>query len=332
MKPKVIISSQLRSEVKESLGKLLNDVADVLFLTDWTSNESLREVKDAEALVPLHEYVNEQLLSHTPKLKVVSRFGVGYDRIDVEACTKRGIYVTHTPNVLSRAVAELTFALMLCLSRRIIDADRYVRTEWAKAGRSTLPLREDLAGKTLGIIGLGRIGTEVARRAKAFEMKIVYYDKLRRPDVERELGAEYVSLDELLRTSDFVSIHVPLTPETTSLIGEEELKKMKKTAYLINTSRGPVIDEKALCRALREHWIAGAGLDVFAVEPLPLDSPLIKMKNVVLTPHMATHTVETRRRMISVVAEDVRRVLTGKPPLNPVPEQKGKIFTKEAAG
>jgi len=332
LKPKVIISSQLRSEVKESLGKLLNDVADVLFLTDWTSNESLREVKDAEALVPLHEYVNEQLLSHTPKLKVVSRFGVGYDRIDVEACTKRGIYVTHTPNVLSRAVAELTFALMLCLSRRIIDADRYVRTEWAKAGRFTLPLREDLAGKTLGIIGLGRIGTEVARRAKAFEMKIVYYDKLRRPDVERKLGAEYVSLDELLRTSDFVSIHVPLTPETTSLIGEEELKKMKKTAYLINTSRGPVIDEKALCRALREHWIAGAGLDVFAVEPLLLDSPLIKMKNVVLTPHMATHTVETRRRMISVVAEDVRRVLTGKPPLNPVPEQKGKIFTKEAAG
>ena len=330
MKPKVIISTQLRSRIREALGKLLSDVAEVRFLTDWTSSDSLKEIRDAEALIPLHEYVDEKLLSHASKLKVVSRFGVGYDRIDVEACTKRGIYVTHTPGVLSRAVAELTFALMLCLSRRILEADRYVRREWAKAGRATLPLREDLAGKTLGIIGLGRIGTEVARRGKAFEMKIIYYDKVRRYDVERDLEAEYVSFDELLKTSDFVSIHVPLTPETTSLIGEKELKKMKKTAYIINTSRGPVIDEKALCRALEEKWIAGAGLDVFAEEPLPSDSPLIRMKNVVLTPHMATHTIETRRLMMHTVVEDVRRVLAGKAPLNPVPEQKGKIFTKAA--
>ena len=331
MKPKVIISAKLRSEVREFLREFLDDVADSLSLDDWRSSESLREIRDAEALIPLHEFIDEELLSHAPKLKVVSRFGVGYDRVDVEACTKRGIYVTYTPGVLSRAVAELTFALMLCLSRRIIEADRYVRTEWAEAGRAALPLRMDLAGKTLGIIGLGRIGREVARRAKAFEMKIVYYDKIRRQDLEKDLGVEYVSLNELLEHSDFVSIHVPLTPETTRLIGEEELRKMKKTAYIINTSRGPVIDEKALCRALREHWIAGAGLDVFEKEPLPLDSPLVKMRNVVLTPHMATHTVETRRLMASTVAENVRRVLTGKPPLTPVPEQKGRIFTKKTA-
>ena len=329
MKSKVIISAVIRSQIREMIRNLLNDIADVISLLNWTSSEFLREAEDAEALIPLHEDINEKLLSHAPRLKVVSRFGVGYDRVDVEACTRRGIYVTHTPNVLSRAVAELTFALMLCLSRRIIEADRYVRTEWAKAGRPTLPLRGDLAGKTLGIIGLGRIGMEVARRAKAFEMRIVYYDKIRRRDMEEELGAEYLSLNDLLRVSDFVSIHVPLTPETTSLIGEEELKKMKKTAYLINTSRGRVIDEEALCRALEEEWIAGAGLDVFSEEPLPLDSPLIKMENVVLTPHMATHTVETRSLMASTVAEDVRRVLIGKTPLNPVPEQRGMIFPRK---
>ena len=329
LKPKVVISAKLRSKVREALKNLLNEIADIYVLNDWTNERSLQELKDAEALVPLHEEINEKLLSRMPKLRIVARFGVGYDRVDVEACTKRGIYVTHTPNVLSNAVAELTLALMLCLSRRIIEADRYVRTEWAKANRSTLPLREDLYGKTLGIIGLGRIGTEVARRAKAFGMRIVYYDKIRRRNAELELGVEYLSLDKLLRISDFVSLHVPLTPETASLIGEEELEKMKKTAYLINTSRGRVIDEEALCRALEKHQIAGVGLDVFSEEPLPLDSPLIKMKNVVLTPHMATHTVETRSLMVHTVAEDVRRVLIGKAPLNPVPEQKDVILTRK---
>ncbi len=326
MKAKVIISDIIRRQIIDYIRTLLEDIAEVISLSDWRSIGSLQIIRDADALIPLHERIDENLLSETHRLKIVARLGVGYDRIDVEACTKRRIYVTHTPNVLSNAVAELTFALMLCLSRRMIEADRYVRTEWAKAGRPTLPLREDLAGKTLGIIGLGRIGTEVARRAKAFKMRIVYYDKVRRKNVEEELGAEYLSIDELLSTSDFVSIHVPLTPETTLLIGEKELRRMKKTAYLINTSRGLVIDEKALCRALEEHWIAGAGLDVFSREPLPLDSPLVKMKNVVLTPHMGTHTVETRRLMASMVAEEIRRVLTGKAPLNLVPEQRGIRF------
>ena len=326
MKPRVIISSIIRDQTRESLKELIRDLADVLYLTDWKESDSIRRLREAAALVPLHEEVDEELLSHTPRLKIVARLGVGYDRIDVEACTRRGVYVTHTPRVLSNAVAELTIGLMLCLSRRIVTADRYVRTEWAEAGRPTLPLGEDLYGKTLGIIGLGRIGTEVARRAGAFGMRIIYYDKIRRLEIERELGAKYMSLEDLLRMSDFVSIHVPLTPETSFLIGEEELRKMKETAYIINTSRGKVIDEEALCRALERGWIRGAGLDVFSAEPLPLESPLIRMDNVVLTPHMGTHTVETRRLMVITVAEDIRRVLTGKPPLNPVPEQRGKVF------
>ena len=326
LKPKVVISYGFRNEVIEEFKRRLSDIAEVIPLPEWMSSESLREIRNAEVLVPLHEFVGEALLEHAPRLKAVSRFGVGYERIDVEACTRRGVYVTHTPGILSHAVAELTLALMLCLSRRMMEADRYVRTKWAMDGRTTIPLGNDLQGKTLGIIGLGRIGIEVARRAKAFNMQVIYYDKMRRLEAEENLGVRYVSLKHLLETSDFVSLHVPLTPETRHLIGERELRMMKKTAYLINTSRGAVVDEKALCRALREGWIAGAGLDVFYEEPVPLDNPLLKMENVVLTPHMATHTVETRQLMVAAVTEDIRRVLSGKPPLNLVPEQREKRF------
>ncbi len=316
----------MRTKTLQLIESLLEDVAEVLFLSPWTTDKFLEEVKDAEALIAFHEPVNQELLDHAPKLKIVSRFGVGYDRLDVEACTAMEVYVTNTPGVLSHAVAELTIALMLSLSRRIPVADRYVRTEWGKPGTPLLPLRHDVAGKTLGIIGLGRIGYEVARRAKAFDMKIVYYDEVRNGKAEKDLQVQYQPLVDLLRTSDFVSVHVPLTAETTHFIGERELRLMKETAYLINTSRGPVVDEHALCRALRESWIEGAGLDVFTQEPLPLCSPLIELENVVLTPHMGTHTVETRRLMASAVVGDIKRALTGKVPLNLVPEQRGKVF------
>lgn len=326
MRSKVISSSKMRQSTLESFDSLLKEVAEVRFLHPWTTDEFLEEVKDAQALIAFHESVDQELLDQAPKLKIVSRFGVGYDKVDVEACTARGVYVTYTPGVLSRAVAELTIALMLSLSRRIPVADRYVRTEWGKPGTPLLPLRHDVAGKTLGIIGLGRIGYEVARRAKAFDMKIVYYDPVRNKNAEEDPKIQHRALDDLLKTSDFVTVHVPLTPETTHLIGKKELRLMKKTAYLINTSRGPVVDEKALGRALKESWIAGAGLDVFTQEPLPLDSPLIELENVVLTPHMGTHTVETRRLMISAIVEDIKRALAGEVPLNLVPEQRGKVF------
>lgn len=329
MKPKVLTStSRVNPEILDLYETSLKDMADVRFSSFQMTDEFLKELRDAEALVVTLESIGEEMIKHAPKLKIVARYGVGYDNIDIEACTKREIYVSYTPGVLSKAVAELTMGLMLCLSRGLIRADKRVRTEWNKPNVAQPPFGTDLVGKTLGIIGLGRIGYEVARRAKAFEMNLVYYDQVRREDLEKELGIKYMGFDELLRDSDFVTLHIPLIPETSFLIGERELRLMKKTAYLINTSRGAVIDEKALCKALQESWIAGAGLDVFTKEPLPLESPLTKLENAVLTPHIGTYTSETRRAMALSVIENVRKVLSGKTPLTPVPEQRGKTFRK----
>jgi len=328
LKPKVLISTSIQPDVLKALETLLSDVAEVRFVAPSLNHEFLNELEGAAALIPLNESIGEEMLNHAMKLKAVSRLGVGYDKVDIEACTKRSIYITHTPGVVSRAVAELTMGLMLCLSRKILISDRYVRSEWAKPDRIMLPLREDLAEKTLGIIGLGRIGQGVARRAKAFDMNLVYYDKVRNEKAENELGIRYLWLDDLLRESDFVSVHVPLTPETKGLIGARELRLMKKTAYLINTSRGQVVDEEALCHALDQSRIAGAGLDVYAKEPLPFDSPLSKMENVVLTPHMGTHTVETRSLMVLSAVDNIKKVLVGEVPPNVVPEQRGRTFEK----
>ncbi|MEM2110457.1 MAG: D-glycerate dehydrogenase [Candidatus Bathyarchaeia archaeon] len=323
MKPKVIVSDKINKECKEII-ESLNDVAQAKFTSFSNTKEFLGELEDAAGLLVVLEPVNEELLRFAPKLKIVARYGVGYDTVDVEACTKRGIYVTHTPSVLSHAAAEFTIGLIICVSKGIVLADHYVRTEWAKADKTQLHMGVDLIGKVLGIIGLGRIGYEVALRAKAFGMKLVYYDEIRKPEAEKELNIQYMNLNDLLKTSDFVTIHVPLTAKTQSFIGEKELRLMKHSAYLVNTSRGPVVDETALCKALKESWIAGAGLDVFMKEPLPFENPLIKMKNVVLTPHMATYTIETRRAIASVCVENIRKVLLGEVPPNPVPEQKGK--------
>ncbi|RLG97103.1 D-glycerate dehydrogenase [Candidatus Bathyarchaeota archaeon] len=306
----------------------LNDVADVVFGPFKSRGELLEAVRDVDALVAGVTPIDRELLENAPKLKVVARFGVGYDSVDVEECTKRRIYVTYTPNALSDAVADLTMGLIICLARRILQADRYVRNEWAKPGSPKFPLGRDLSGKVLGIIGLGRIGSAVARRAKAFNMKIIYYDILRRENLEKSLGAIYVDFDSLLGTSDFISVHVPLTEATRGLIGERELKKMKSSSYLVNTSRGAVVDEEAVCRALEEGWIAGAALDVFVKEPLPFDSPLIRLENVILTPHIGSAAEETRRRMAQMDVINVRSVLKGEPPPNPVPEQKGLIFRR----
>lgn len=319
MKPKVVVSFRTCEDIFGSL----SDIADVRFCPSSNKEEFLRELKEAEALVTGGELIDEELLDNAPKLRIVARFGVGYDTIDLEACTKRGIYVTHTPRVLSSAVAELTIGLILCLSRRILQADRYVRTRWGKGSR--FPSGIDIQGKTLGIVGLGSIGSAVAQRAKAFEMKIAYYDLIRRRDLEESLGARFMELDDLLGISGFVTIHLPLTSSTRGLIGERELKLMRKDAYLINTSRGAVLDENALYKALREGWIAGAALDVFAKEPVPRDNPLLELGNVVLTPHIGSATLETRGKMAEVDVENVRRVLQGDTPPDLVPEQKGKI-------
>ena len=328
LKPKVMVSPGVGADNPGLIEEKLGDLAEIVFCTFRKPEDISEEVRDVEAIILLLEPINDTVLNNFPNLKVIARYGVGYDNVDVEACTRRGIYVTHTPGILSHAVAELTVGLMLCLSRGLINADKYVRTEWAKPNRVRLRMGIDLYGKTLGIIGLGRIGYEVAVRAKSFGMKIVYYDVERKVDAERNLGVKYVDLETLMMESDFVSVHVPLTSQTRGLIGERELRLMKPTAYLINTSRGPVIDENALCKALREGWIAGAGLDVFVEEPLPLESPLINMENVVLTPHIGTYTVETRRAMALMCIENVRAVLMGEVPPNLVPEQKGMIFKR----
>jgi glyoxylate reductase len=330
LRPKIMVSSGIRTDNPGLFEEELSSIANVIFSTFRKDEEPPEEIKDVDAMILALEPIDEHMLKYFPKLRIIARYGVGYDTVNVEACMRRGIYVTHTPGILSHAVAELTIGLMLCLSRRLIQADNYVRTMWAKPERSILPIGIDLHGKTLGIVGLGRIGYEVAVRAKAFNMKIIYNDVERKSEAEKVLEAQYVDLETLLKSSDFVSIHVPLTPQTRGLISERELRLMKRTAYIINTSRGPVIDEDALCRALREGWIAGAGLDVFSKEPLPLNSPLINMENVVLAPHIGTYTRETRRAMALMCIENVRSALSGNIPPNLVPEQKGKIFKRDS--
>lgn len=252
-------------------------------------------------------------------MRIISQYAVGYDNIDVECATKQGIYVTNTPGVLTDATAELAWTLILATARRIVEADVFVRWgEWWRKGTGWHPkmmLGTQVTGKTLGIIGMGRIGRAVAKKAKGFDMKILYYDIFRLPEeLEKQLGAKYVDLDTLLAESDIITIHTPLTKDTYHLINEERLKKMKKGAILVNTARGPIVDIDALVKALREGWIAGAGLDVHIMEPLPPNHPITAFNNVVLTPHIGSATYETRLAMAMLVADNLIAFAEGKEP------------------
>jgi glyoxylate reductase len=252
-----------------------------------------------------------------PTLKIIANFAVGFDNIDLEAAKQRNIMVTNTPGVLTETVAEHTFALMMAIARRIAEADRFARAGKFTAWGPELLLGTDLSGKTLGIVGLGRIGSRVAYHAvKGFDMKVLYYDVQRNLDFEKEFGAAYVSsVDDLLPHCDFISIHVPLLESTRHLINEERLKKMKPTAYLINTSRGPVVDEKALAAALKNSLIKGAALDVFEFEP-EITPELKELDNAILTPHIASATVGTRSKMAELAATNIIEALEGKEPSN----------------
>jgi len=276
----------------------------------YTKEELIRDLRGVDAVILGGEKFTAEVIEAVDRLKVIGRFGVGLDNVDLDAATRRGVFVTFTP-VLAETCAELTLGLILALARRIVEADSAVR---AGGWESEKFAGHDVQGATLGIIGLGRIGSVVARRARGFNMKVLYYSRTRKPDLEKELGLECVDLDTLLKESDFVSLHVPLTEKTVNMIGERELRLMKKTAYLINISRGLVVDEKALYKALAEGWVAGAGLDVLSVEPPSPENPLLKLRNVVLTPHVGSATVECRRRMTLTVVDDVLRVLEGKMP------------------
>ncbi len=279
----------------------------------------LREVAASEGLLSLlTEKVDDELLRSAPRLRVVANMAVGFDNIDVPAATRRGVVVTNTPDVLTETVADFAFTLMLSASRRLVEADTLTRAgEW-KTWSPLMLAGQDMHHATLGLVGVGRIGAAVARRAKGFEMRVIYYDVIRRPDLEQSLGIEYRDLNEVLREADFISVHVPLTEQTRHLISRDQFRLMKKTAVFVNTSRGPVVDQAALAEALRNRTIYAAGIDVFEKEPVPADDPLLRLDNVVVAPHIASASIPTRIRMATLAAENLVAVLQGKKPPTPV--------------
>ncbi|MGB9885035.1 MAG: 2-hydroxyacid dehydrogenase, partial [Methanomassiliicoccales archaeon] len=269
-------------------------------------DELIRRIKGKHGLLCLlSDRIDREVMEAAgAQLRIISNYAVGYNNIDVEEATRRGILVTNTPGVLTDATADLTWALIMACARRIPESDRFVREGRFVGWGPMLMLGHEVYGKTIGIIGLGDIGTAVARRAKGFGMRILYHNRKRNIDGEREVGAVYVPLETLLRESDFVTIHVPLTQETFHLIGEKEIGLMKKNAILINVARGEVVDEKALISALKEKRIAYAGLDVFENEP-HINPELFALENVVLTPHTGSATYESRNRMAVMAAENL---------------------------
>lgn len=262
--------------------------------------------------------IDDEVLAASPALRIVANVAVGYNNIDVTAARRRGIVVTNTPDVLTETTADFTWALLMAAARRVVEADHYARSGQWKAWKWDLLWGGDIHGKTLGILGFGRIGRAVARRALGFDMTVLYADEVRGdPGLERELRATFVDRDTLLERSDFVTVHTPLLPETRHLIDEAALRRMKRTALLINAARGPIVDEAALVRALTEGWIAGAGLDVFEEEP-KIHPGLLPLGNVVLAPHIASASRETRLAMAVLAVRNCVAVLQGQPPVTPV--------------
>ena len=276
----------------------------------------LREkVRDAEGvLTTIMDRVDSAFFDSSPRLKVVSQMAVGVDNIDVSEATRRGIPVGHTPGVLSKATADLAFSLLMASARRVVESERWVRAgHWKLAFHPLHWLGADISEATIGIVGMGKIGLEVAKRARGFDMKVLYYARSPKRELEEMFKIEYVDLPALLRVSDFVTLHVPLTPETHHLIGEEELAAMKPTGILINTSRGPVVDSKALYNAVKEGRIGGVALDVTEPEPLPADDSLLGLDNVVVTPHIGSASVGSRRGMSRLAADNLLAGVKGEP-------------------
>ena len=321
LRPKVLITQKIFDEAVALVREH--------FEVDYNASETplppsllakrLQEKKGAITL--LTDQIDESLLSQCPELKIVSSVAVGYNNIDVEACTRHGVMVTNTPGVLDETTADFTWTLILATARRLVEADTFLRSfRWKGWGLMEF-LGHDVHHKVLGICGLGRIGQGVARRARGFEMKILYTDAVRAaPSIEEALGAQFVEKKVLLGQSDFVTIHVPLTPQTTHYISTRELELMKPNAILINASRGPVVDEKALVKALQNGTIAGAGIDVYEREP-QVEPGLVGMTNVVLAPHIASASDETRLRMAMMAAENMVAGLKGRRPPNLVNEE-----------
>ncbi len=285
-----------------------------------TAKELGRAVSESDAVISyLTDKIGRDIIDQSSKLKVIANYGAGFNNIDVKCASERGIWVTNTPNVLHETTADLTWAMILGAARRIVPADRFTREGLFKGWSAKMFLGGDVYGKTLGVIGCGEIGRSVARRASGFNMRVLYHQRNRlQQEEEKQLNAEFVSLGKLLRESDFVTLHVPLTEETEYMIGNDEIALMKKTAYLIHTARGKVIDDYALVAALKEGRLAGAALDVYEEEPV-LTEGMTELDNLLLLPHIGSASFETRDRMALLVADNVLDALAGKTPRTLVP-------------
>lgn len=279
----------------------------------------LQEIHEADALLSMvTERIDDELLDRAPRLKIVANMAVGYDNVDVAALTRRGIVLTNTPGVLTETTADLAFALILAIARRLGEGERIVRAGRWGAWNPFAFLGRDVHHATLGVIGLGRIGFEVAKRAKGFNMRILYTNRGHNQEAEDKLGCIRVELQTLLNESDFVIVLTPLTAETHGLLSAPQFQQMKRTAYLINAARGPIVDQRALYLALRDGLIAGAALDVTDPEPLPQDNPLLTLENCFIVPHIGSASVATRTRMATLAAENIAAFLSGRRPPTPV--------------
>ena len=320
-RPRIFVSQPIAPSALDRLRK----IADVKINADSSKiiakPKLIAGVKKADFLFSLlHDKVDRAVLAANPKLRAVTSMSITPDNIDVAEATKRGIPVTVVPAIVEESVADLHIGLMVAVARRMVEGDRSVRASRFPGSQSNHLIGSFVYGKTIGLVGVGRIGQATARRARGFGMKILYTARHRRPEAEQELGMEYVTLDQLLAQSDFVSLHPALTGETRHMIGDKEFAKMKPTAFIINTARGAVIDEAAMVRALKAKKIAGAGLDVFETEP-KVPSALLKMKNVVLTPHLGSAVMEIREQMANIVIDNLQALLDGRMPPNCVNPQ-----------
>ncbi len=319
LKPKVYLTRKLPDEI-------INQLREKCELRMWSSEEEPvprdvleQEIQEVDGLFcMLTEEIDRSLLENASKLKVVANMAVGYNNIDIKTAKEKGVVVTNTPGVLTETTADLTFALLMATARRIPEASTYLREGKWEAWSPMQLTGQDVYGSTLGIIGMGRIGEAVAKRARGFDMEVLYHNRRRNQEAEDQLELQFVELDYLLKASDFVCVLTPLTSETKNLIGLKELRMMKKTAILINTARGGIVNEEALYHALKEGDIWSAGIDVFAEEPVSLNHPLLTLPNVVTLPHIGSASVTTRLKMAEVAAVNLLKVLEGEKPPHPV--------------
>ncbi len=313
LRPRVFVTRRFFPEALE----VLTDAADTEVWPDDeppTTEQLLEKVVEADGILTnIMDRIDADVFQAAHRLKVVSQLGVGVDNIDVAEATRRGVLVGNTPGVLAKATADIAFGLLMSAARRISEGDRWLRAgNWKMQYHPMVWLGAEVHGATLGIVGMGQIGVEMAKRARGFDMRVIYYSRTRKPELESELGMEYFEPSDLLSTADFVTLHIPLTMETRHFIGERELQLMKPTAILINAARGAVVDSQALYTALKEGWISGAALDVTDPEPILPDDPLLSLDNLVITPHIGSASIDSRRRTCLLAARNVVAGIQGK--------------------